>query len=163
MPAATKASLQSELLAAQAELVGLREQLASLSEHHAQDNTTNNNELRQVVWLNQLWEGQGAETNPNTGKKRFRFSATYSSYDKQLEKYLYGDDKYYIAYNNESGQLADTLQQIYDSGERRVEITAFERPRAQGYKSDWIVTAVKTLPRPAAPASHQEVTDPDSL
>lgn len=160
MPTATKASLQSELLAAQAELVGLREQLASLSELNESDSLATSNNLRQIVWLNSLSETQGPGVNPATGKKSFRFSATFSRYDKQLGKYLYGADKHYVAYNNGHGLLADTLQEIYDSGERRVEITAFEQPWKGGYKSDWIVTSIKTLPRTST-QSHQEVIDPE--
>lgn len=160
--APTKADLQAELLVAQRQLADAREQLAALSEQQP----TSTDELRQTLWLNPLaCEGQGRFVNPNTGKVSFRFSAVASRYDKRTEKYTYGADKYFVAYNNGHGNLADKLVEIYASDDRRIDITAFEVPWGNGtYKSNWNVTSVtvRAKPQPAS-TSHQEVIDPEIL
>lgn len=162
MPVATKASLQAELLAAQAELAALRGKFAALSEQQESPRT---DELNQTLWLLPIRDGQGQRVNPNTGKVSFRFSAQVGKYDKRLAKYLYGATKNFVAYNNGNGDLATAIADIYESVERRVAITAFESPWADSsFRSDWTVTSLSVLHRNTTPTtSHQEVTNPEAF
>lgn len=159
MATATKASIQAELLATQAELAVLREQVAAASEQ------TRSDELRQSLWLRPLGDRQGRSVHPNTGKVSFKFTANLARYDKRAAKYVYGPDKVFIAYNNGYGDLADKLVEIYASDERLVTISAFEVPWSDGsYRSDWTVTSIEVKPRSQAPVqSHQPLIDPEIL
>lgn len=160
MAVATKASLQAELLAAQAELAALRGKFTALSE---QQEAPRSDELSQTLWLLPLRDGQGQRINPNTGKVSFRFSGQYAKYDKRLAKYCYGATKNFVAYNNGNGDLATTIADIYESVERRVTLSAFESPWGD-FRSDWTVTSITLIPRNSAPTtSHQELTDPETL
>lgn len=162
MATATKASLQAELLAAQAELAVAREQLTALSE---QQDAPRTDELSQTLWLLPIKDGQGKRINQATGKVSFRFAAQIARRDNRSGKYNYGPARNFVAYNNGFGDLADAIEAIYESTERRVRITAFEVPWVDGsYRSDWTVTSLQVQQRtPATQSSHQEVIDPEVL
>jgi hypothetical protein len=146
---ATKATLASDLEAAEARIAELEDRIAEL------DRT----ELSTTLWVNDRI------TNDRTksGSPSVKFSAQKSVKTDGGGR-VYGQYHNFVAY----GDMAELFAELNAAGEKLLRITAFESPWSNGArKSDWVVTSLTPFERPeptpasaatAAPFS-QEPTD----
>jgi hypothetical protein len=132
---ATKATLASDLEAAEARIAELEDRIAEL------DRT----ELSTTLWVNDRI------TNDRTksGSPLVKFSAQ-KSVKTQDGARVYGQYHNFVAY----GDMAELFAELNAAGEKLLRITAFESPWSNGArKSDWVVTGLTPFERPEpAPA-----------
>lgn len=149
----TKAQLEAVNAELEARVSELEQQLAGTEQ-------TQRDQLVQRVWLQRQMPTNTPERQV-TGHTRegdlwMAFGAQYSSKDRTSGQRYYGAYKNLLAF----GEVAEAAKAIFETGNRLVEIHAYERPqRAEGSgprRSDWVITSIapvgETLPPAPAPA-----------
>lgn len=155
----TKAEILAQLEAAQARVSELEA---------AQAPEERRDQLVQRVWL-QRQAPSNVEGRPavrgytREGDLWLTFGAQYASRDTQSGQRYYGAFKNLVAF----GDIAEAAQAIFESGDRLVEIRAYERPvRHDGpgaRRSEWVLTSIqplRTAPAQAPEAPAEQPVEP---
>ncbi len=139
----TKATLSSDLEAAEARVIELE---ARIIELEARIEDLQRVELSTTVWIND----RITSDTTRGGDPLVKFSGQKSVKAADSGR-VYGQYHNFVAYRD----MADTFNQLHAAGEKLVTITAFESPWSNGARrSDWVVTSITPFVRPeAAPAS----------
>tara|TARA_B100000902_G_C27084693_1_gene800710 strand:+ start:267 stop:848 length:582 start_codon:yes stop_codon:yes gene_type:complete len=155
-PAGPTAEVQ--LLEAQAKIQELTTELNALSKQ------MESLELSQRVWVKEQADGQVYKVGKTmTGNKKVSFYVAKSTKD-QSGKYVSGAWKLVIATDNGSGPQATAAQELLDSGERFVDLEAFEKTfvNAQGqHNSYWMQTSIQGQGK--APAAAPDAPNADDI
>ena len=149
---------EAQLLEAQATIQALKTELTTLAQQMEKL------ELSQRVWVKEQTDGTVYKLGTTqAGNKKLSYYVAKSTKD-QNGKYVAGAWKLVIATNNGSGPQASAAQELLDSGERFIDLEAFEKTfvNAQGqHNSYWMQTSIQGQGK--APAAAPDAPNADEI
>ena len=125
-------------------------------------------QLNQTLWLQRTPpKGSRQGFTPN-GTAFIKFGAQYGYLNKKTNSRLFGGMKFFTAY----GELAETIGELFNTDDRLVRITAYERPwhgttagpegPVSTRNTEWIVVSFQPVARLDSPAPMSEPEAPFS-
>jgi|688.fasta_scaffold05431_39 hypothetical protein len=125
-------------------------------------------QLNQILWL-QKTPPKGSRRGFTDGGTPFiEFGAQFATFNKKTNSRVFGARKFFTAY----GELAETIGEFFNTDDRLVRITAYERPwhgtvagpegPVSTRNTEWIVVSFQSVARLDNPAPMSEPEAPFS-